>query len=266
MKAVRTENLSVRLGEAQILHGISLNLDGGLTGLVGPNGSGKTTLVRALAGLVPFDGVVLLGDTPTKSLPARTVARRVAYVAQDQTAHWPLDVWRVVALGRLPHLSPWQGIRPEDDAAIARAMERMDVADLADRNVMTLSSGERARVMLARALAVEASVLLVDEPIASLDPYHQLQVMELLQRDAGAGTTVLAVLHDLTLAARFCERLLLLSDGHVIADGPPGSVLSDDNLARAYKISARRGEGVDGTGGYLIPWERIDGVPAPTDS
>jgi iron complex transport system ATP-binding protein len=170
--------------------------------------------------------------------------------------HWPLSVERLVALGRLPHLGPLSRLSEADEAAIADAMVRADVTELAGRVATELSGGERARVMLARALAAGAAGLIVDEPLASLDPGHQIDVMDLLAREAATGTLVVAVLHDLTMAARYCHRLLLISDGALIADGPPADVLTTQRLRAIYGITARIEEqaGVP----FVVPLDRID--------
>jgi iron complex transport system ATP-binding protein len=238
--SVAIENLSVDLGRRQVLREISATLAAGqLTGIVGPNGAGKSTLVRALLGLVPpRSGAIRIDDTDIASLSQRALARALSYLPQGQTLHWPLSVERLVALGRLPHLGPLSRLSRVDVHAIADAMARADVTDLAGRVATELSGGERARVMLARALAVGAPGLVVDEPLASLDPGHQIDVMELLVREAAAGALVVAVLHDLTMAARYCRRLLLIGDGALIADGTPAEVLTPERLHAVYGITA----------------------------
>ena len=153
------------------------------------------------------------------AMPRADLARRIAYVPQGQMLHWPLTVERLVGLGRLPHLAPMSRIGDADTAAIERAMARADVLDLRDRIATELSGGERARVLFARALAVEAPALIADEPLASLDPGHQIDVMDMLRAEAAGGALVIAVLHDLTLAARYCDRLLLIDAGRIVADG-----------------------------------------------
>ena len=167
--------------------------------------------------------------------------------------HWPLRVEKLVALGRLPHRDPMRPLSGADLDAVGRAMAATDVAQFADRTIATLSGGERLRVLLARAMAVEAPFLLVDEPIAELDPAHQLLVMGFLRRSAQQGVGVVAVLHDLTLAARFSDRVMLLHNGTIVAEGRPANVLSDANLRAAYGITALRGHH-DGEP-YVIPWE-----------
>lgn len=240
MVSVAIEGLSVELGRRTVLREIGATLAAGeLIGVVGPNGAGKSTLVRAMLGLVtPCGGTVRLDGQDTARLAPRALARALSYLPQGQTLHWPLSVERLVALGRLPHLGPLSRLTAADRRAIDDAMVRADVADLAGRIATELSGGERARVMLARALAVGAPGLVVDEPLASLDPGHQIDVMELLAREARAGALVVAVLHDLTMAARYCDRLLLIGEGELIADGPPAEVLTAERLRAVYGITA----------------------------
>ncbi len=225
--------------------GISV-MPGQMVGLLGPNGAGKSTLIRAMAGLQPCHGVFLEGRD-IRSWSARDRARRIAYLPQGADMHWPMTVAQVVALGRLPH-----GGR-DDSAAIARAMDQADVAALAHRPVTSLSGGERARVLLARALAVDAPLLLADEPAAHLDPRHQLRLLSLLADLARDGRMVMTALHDLSLAQRFCHRVVVLSQGKIAADGPPAQVLTDDLLARVYEIRVIRGSR-DGQA-FLLPWQ-----------
>ena len=250
---IEASSLSVRLGAREVLRAVDMTVGSGeLVALVGPNGAGKTTLLRVLAGLQTLaKGRVSFSGRDVHTLDPRERARAVSYLAQDNDVAWPLDVSALVALGRLPH----RGASDADNAAaIGRALAATGSTGLAGRSIGTLSGGERARVLLARALAVEAPVLLADEPVAALDPYHQLQIMEMLQRSAARGTAVVAVLHDLALAYRFADRVVLLSDGEKIADGTPDEVLTDANLAARFGIIARRGEG------YILPWQRSDAI------
>jgi iron complex transport system ATP-binding protein len=239
---VRLERVAVSLGGRRIVEHISADLAGGVTGLIGPNGAGKSTLVRAIAGLVPSEGAILIDGMRVGSMPLLDRARRIAYLPQGQAVHWPLTVERLVALGRLPHLAPFARQGAADGAAIEMALERTDLLGLRDRPVDQLSGGERARVLLARALAVEAPLLLADEPLAALDPSHQIDVMRLLRAEADRGATVIAVLHDLTLAARWCDRLLLIDQGRLVADGSPRDVLTADRIGAVYGVSAYIGE------------------------
>ncbi len=239
MVTIATEGLEVRLGRHAAVRGVDVTLEPGrLVGIIGPNGAGKSSLIRAMLGLVRADAGRVLIDGK-EGMDRREIARRIAYLPQGQTLHWPLAVERLVALGRLPHLGPLSRLRGEDEAAIEAAMVRADVLSLKDRVATELSGGERARVLLARALAVGAPALIADEPLAALDPGHQIDVMALLQAEAQAGSLVVTVLHDLAMAARWCDRLLLMEEGRLVVDGAPRDVLTADNLARVYGIAAR---------------------------
>jgi iron complex transport system ATP-binding protein len=258
MVALHARDLTVALGNRPVLDDVSARFDGGaLIGIIGPNGAGKSTLVRALLGLVPpASGSVTLDDAPLATIPRAKIARHIAYLPQGQTLHWPLTVERIVALGRLPHLAPFSRLSDADVAAVERAMATTDVLHLRDRTATDLSGGERARVLLARALAVEAPALIVDEPLASLDPGHQLEIMALLAGLAATGTLVIAVLHDLGLAARHCDRLLLVDRGRIAGDGPPRSVLTPEALSTAFGIQAWIGE--VGGADVVVPLRRSD--------
>ena len=236
MSLLEAAQITVRYGARNVLDDVSLTVaPGEFVGLVGPNGAGKTTLLRVLAGLAaPAEGFVLLDGGPAPA--PRAAARTLAYLPYGAPCYWPLPVRRVVALGRLPHLGPWRRPGPADHAAIESALEQAGVAGLAARSLPTLSSGERMRVMVARALAQEPRILLADEPTAALDPYHQLRVLDLLQARAARGSAVLAVLHDLPLAARYCSRLLLLVEGRVVGEGAPDEVLTRERVRDAYGV------------------------------
>lgn len=244
MVTLTITGLCVALGDRTVLNGIEAEIpSGGLVGVIGPNGAGKSTLARAITALLPArSGRIAIAGADVAKLSRADLARRIAYLPQGQTIYWPLAVERLVALGRLPHLGPFSTVSDGDRAAIERAMERADVAHLRERGVTELSGGERARVLIARALAIEAPMLIVDEPLAALDPGHQLQLMELLRVEAAGGKLVIAVLHDLAMAARFCERLILIHDGRLIADGAPADVLTPENLRDCYNIRAWTGE------------------------
>jgi len=240
MVSITLDQVGVTLGHRTVVRDASATFaPGTLTGIVGPNGAGKSTLARAMLALVPHTGRILVDGEPVAGMKRAQLARRIAYLPQGQTLHWPLSVERLVGLGRLPHLGPMSRIADSDEAAIERAMVRADVLALRDRDATELSGGERARVLLARALAVEAPALIADEPLASLDPGHQIDVMELLRGEANAGGLVVAVLHDLTMAARYCDRLVLIDQGVVVADGTPAEVLAPEHLRTVYGIEAR---------------------------
>lgn len=259
MVTVSLEAVAVRFGDRLIVSAVSAELAAGsLIGVIGPNGAGKSTLVRALLGLVPLaGGAVRIDGQPLDRIGRQAMARRLAYLPQGQTLHWPLSVERLVALGRLPHLAPFSRMTDADAAAVETAMRRADILHLRHRSAVELSGGERARAMLARALAVGAPGLVVDEPLASLDPGHQIDVMELLAREARGGALVVAVLHDLTLAARYCDRLLLIDGGTLAADGPPATILTPARLAETYGISAFIRQ--EGAAPLIVPLGKIDG-------
>ena len=261
MVSLAAENLGVSLGGKNVLQNISCAFAAGtLTGIIGPNGAGKSTLLKSLAHIIaPSQGRVVLEGHALSAMDAKARARAIAYLPQGQVLHWPLGVARLVALGRLPHLAPLSRMGGADHEAVHRAMKMADVAHLEGRVATTLSGGELSRVLLARALCVEAPVLIVDEPLAALDPAHQLAVMTLLGSLAASGHLVIAVLHDLTMASRFCDRLLLLSEGQVAAEGRPGDVLSDEIVRRIYHVEALTGS--HGGQRYVMPWEEARKAP-----
>ncbi|MEW6769004.1 MAG: ABC transporter ATP-binding protein [Pseudomonadota bacterium] len=251
------QNLSVALGARTVVHHVSASLKGGhLVALAGPNGVGKTTLLRAVAGLIPSNGDIRLDGTTLSKLSLRERATRFGYLPQGHAVHWPLSVRDVVALGRYPHGATDPARLPEKDAAaVARAIQAADVTTLADRRVTELSGGERSRVALARVLAVEAPVILADEPTASLDPRYQLDIMNVLRAVADTGTLVVVVTHDLGLAARFADTVLVLSDGRIVAQGAPDQALSETILEDVFRVDSFRTQFRDKS--VVVPWTHL---------
>ena len=236
---IRVEAATVTYRARAALRDISLHIAAGeRVAIIGPNGAGKSTLLRLIAGLVaPVTGTVELSGTRIERLERLAVARRLAVVPQLPSLPFATTVEEVVALGRLPHEHPVRGMRPGDRAAVAAAIERVGVGHLLGRDARELSLGERQLVLLAMAVAQEAPVLILDEPTVHLDLRHQVEVMELLgDLNARDGTTILAVLHDLGLAAHFFPRLILLDRGRIVADGPPSVVLTPDRIRDVFGV------------------------------
>jgi iron complex transport system ATP-binding protein len=249
--------VNVTLARRLVLRDVSLALSSGhLVALVGPNGAGKTTLLRALAGLVPSEGAIEVGGAALSSLSLRERARRFAYLPQGHIVHWPLPARDIVALGRYPHgTTDPARLTPKDSEAVLRAMQATDVMEFSERRVTELSGGERSRVALARVLAVEAPVILADEPTASLDPRHQFDVMKSLRASADKGVLVIVVTHDLGLAARFADTVLVLSDGRLVSQGAPAEALSEKVMGDVFRISAYRAEYQREA--VIVPWTEI---------
>jgi len=239
VSALALTGIEVALGERQVLRGVDLELGTGeLVGLVGRNGAGKTTLLRvATRVLTPGAGEVRLRGRPIAEHTRRELAQEVAVVAQDTALPFAFTVAELVLMGRAPHLG-WLGFERAHDHALAEAaLERLGLLELADRSVLEISGGERQLVLIARALAQEAPVLLLDEPTAHLDLHHRLQVLGLLRELAREGRTVLVISHDLTLVARFCDRLALLSQGRLEV-GPPAELLQPERLRAGFDLDA----------------------------
>ncbi len=247
-------NITVNADGRSIVANASISVKRGeIVGLIGPNGAGKSTLLKAVVGAGPMHGgEARLDGRPVAAYESRERAKRMAFLPQERRVEWRLPVRDVVLLGRYPHHAGFGGPTPACRQAAAQAMAQVGVEALADRAATTLSAGERARVLLARALAVQAPLLLADEPIAALDPRHQIHVMEILRDRARAGDGVLVVLHDLSLAARYMDRLILMSEGGVVADGSPEAVLSQDNLADVYGVKALKGS--ESGAVWVLPW------------
>ena len=258
MTVLTAQNVSVQLQNKNVLNDVDLLIEPGeLIGLIGPNGAGKSTLLRSLCGLINVNsGDVLLDDKQLQNVDRRELAKVVSYLPQTGQSHWSISVKSFVSLGRLPHRGPWSGLSSKDENAINRAMEIMDVAQFSSRKTTELSGGEFSRAMLARVWAGEPQILLADEPVSDLDPYHMLEVMEHLKVLTNQGAAVVVVLHDLTLAARFCSHLVLLRGGCVVKNGSPEEVLTADYLADVYRINIISGNHAGAP--YIIPWERIN--------
>jgi iron complex transport system ATP-binding protein len=251
---LQLEQASFAYGEQAVLRGVDLTLGAGeLVGLIGPNGAGKSTLIQLLLGLArPASGRVSLFGRPLQAVGRRALARSVSLVPQEAEINYAFSVEEVVAMGRNPWLGRFQPPGERDLVLIRDAMQRADVLPFAARPVTQLSGGERQRVLIARALAQETPVILLDEPTANLDICHQLEVLELMRALAGEGRLVLAALHDLALASRYCDRLLLLSEGALRADGPAAAVLTPANLLRYFSLHARVAPATDGDGRGVI--------------
>lgn len=244
--------ITITRGSRRIVDGADLTLNSGeLTILAGPNGAGKTTLARAMANVIAAEGSVTFDGNNLRDLAPRVRARAISYLPQGHEFHWPMRVDSIVALGREPHADPFSQTSARDRIAIERAMEATAIGEFSTRLITTLSGGERARVSIARALATEASVLIADEPTASLDERHQLIVMDLLQRIAHQGTAVLAIIHDLALAMRFADRVVVMNEGRIVANDTPALALTPERIADIFGVSVNRVETPDGP--LLLP-------------
>ena len=232
--ALEGRELRVRLGGAVVLHGVSVALAGACwTASVGPNGAGKSTLLRTLAGLQAAQGTVTLRGRPLHAIGQRERAGLLAWLAQQAETAAELDAVDVVRLGRLPRHGLMGQPSADDESEVQRAMRRCECTAFADRRLATLSGGERQRVLLARALAVRAPLLLLDEPTTHLDPPHQRALVQLMREEARAGATVVSVLHDLTLALA-ADRLVVMARGRLVAEGPPADAAVRDALASVF--------------------------------
>ncbi len=250
MNGLVAEGLSVRLGGKTVLDGVDMALKAvQVTAIVGPNGAGKSTLLSCLAGLrVPSAGAARLDGRAITALGDRDRARRIGYLPQSPEIAWPLDVHTFVRLGRTAHRGVF-GESPDDAAAVDRALDQTQMTGFKGRDVTTLSGGERARALIARVLAGEPAWLLADEPLTGLDIGHQLHAAALLRAIAASGVGVVVSLHDLAFAARVADRVLVLAQGRILAEGPAADALTPDVLARAYEVDARW---VEGAGGALL--------------
>ncbi|VAW86495.1 Iron(III) dicitrate transport ATP-binding protein FecE (TC 3.A.1.14.1) [hydrothermal vent metagenome] len=245
---LEARGLSVTMGEIQCLNQIDLSLKRGeLIGLIGPNGAGKSSLLKAMAGLQEMThGTVLLGGADIAGSDSRERGRVLGYLAQSGEIHWPIQVKRLVELGRVPHLSAWASLGAQDQQQVEAALKQTGTWHLKERTATTLSGGEKCRVLLARVLAGEPKIMLADEPIAALDPAHQLMVMNSFRQFVDAGGGAILALHDLTIAARYCDQLVLLDAGKRVIRGTPDEVLTEARLASVYGIKATLGRDANG--------------------
>ena len=234
MSTLSLKNIAGGPGPTPVLSNINLDFGPGLTGLVGPNGAGKTSLLKLCLGLLaPTKGTIEVGGKALDTLSLRQRAQLMAYLPQNGPVHWAMHVSDLVRLGRFASAASTD----EDDKAVQEAMQACAITGFAARPITTLSGGERSRVLLARALAAQSPVLLIDEPTSALDPAQQQRIMKILKHRAQAGTSIVCALHDLPLAARYCDRLVFLHEGHIKEDGPPGAVLMAQSFTKAYGLA-----------------------------
>lgn len=233
-------SVGLSLSGRSVLRNIDIDVEPGtVVGLLGPNGAGKSTLIRALAGQISSEGEISVGDRSLAALSVAERGRLIAYLPQERTIGWPLKVEKLVGLGRLPWRAFGKGLTPDDVAICRAAMAEMDVDHLAARPATQLSGGEQARVLAARAMAQDTPILLADEPASGLDPAHQMTMMAAFRRIAAdRRRAILVSLHDLTLAARWCDRIVMLKGGGVVAEGAPSETLTADTLRDVFGISA----------------------------
>jgi iron complex transport system ATP-binding protein len=250
-------HVAVDLGGREVVHDVSCSLaSGGWLGVLGPNGAGKSTLLRAVAGLTVHRGEVALDGRETATMRRRELAMRIAVVTQKPTVPDGATVLDYASLGRTPHIRYFGSVGRRDREVVAEVLAALDLSEVAHRPVHSLSGGEAQRVFVARALAQEPALLLLDEPTTSLDVGRQQEVLELiesLRRDR--GVTVVSALHDLSLAGQFADRLLLLHEGNQVAEGPPADVLTEQVVREFFGASVRLVP-IDGSGHVLVPVRR----------
>lgn len=251
-------DLAVSLSGRPILHGLKLSVGAGeIVGLVGPNGAGKSTLMRAAAGQLAFSGDIAVDGRPLAAFSPIERARRLAFLPQARSIAWGMTVADCVGLGRLPWRGPFARATGTDRAAVEEAMALFDVRSLAGRRADEISGGELARALAARAVAQGTPLLIADEPVAGLDPAHQIAMMTAFRSLAGKGRAIFVSMHDLTLAARWCDRIVLLSAGRIAAQGAPRDVLSPAGLRDVFGVDAHVGE-IDG-GLTITPLKLAEG-------
>jgi len=235
------ENLSAGYGNKKILNDLSLTLPAGkITALIGPNGCGKSTLLKCFSRLLtPSSGTVRLDNHDLSALHSRELARKLALLPQQHIAPEGISVRELVGYGRSPWLNLWGRLGEQDKAAVEKAMRETDIAELAEKRVSELSGGQRQRAFMAMVLAQDTPLLLLDEPTTWLDISHQVELMELMRRQNQQGKTLVAVLHDLNQASRYCDHLVLMSQGSIVAQGAPEAIMTPALLARVFHIEAQ---------------------------
>jgi iron complex transport system ATP-binding protein len=238
--AIAAAGLSVSLGKRPVLRDVAFEVVGGrFTGLIGPNGSGKTTLLRTIGGLLPYEGTLTIDGRAVSAWPARAMARRLAFLRQSASVPFDFTVREFVSLGRIPHRSWLERERVDDRVRIDAALRDLDLEPLADSLATRLSGGEQQRLFLAQALVQDTDLLLLDEPTSHLDLFHQFDLLRRLDALVAAGKTVVAVFHDLALAALYADALLVLADGRLVASGTPAEVLTPALIASVFRMDAR---------------------------
>lgn len=248
MSLLSVHDVNVVLDEHEILTDVGFEIEPGTwIGLVGPNGSGKTTLLRAIGTHIPFDGTIRLDGRRVEAWSAQARARRLAYVRQAASLTFDFTVEELVLLGRAPHRGWLQAYRSNDRVLVQEALSRVDLDGFAERSVLSLSGGETQRVFLAQALVQEAELLLLDEPTSHLDVHYQFTFMNQIDALVEGGRTVLAVFHDLELAARYADRLLMLQGGRLVSRGDPSAVLTPERIAEVFGMRSRIERREDGT-------------------
>ena len=245
---LEARSVSLRIDRIQCLEQVDLALNAGeLIGLIGPNGAGKSSLLKVMTGLQkPLHGSVLLHGKNISAYDNDERGKILGYLEQNGDIHWPLQVQRLVALGRIPHMPGWGKLNPQDQYKVETALKQTATWQLKERTATTLSGGEKCRVLLARVLAGEPKILLADEPIAALDPAHQLRVMDSFRQFVDAGGAAIIALHDLSIAARYCDQLVLLKNGKRVIKGTPNEVITEARLASVYGIKASVAQNING--------------------
>ncbi|MEM9277928.1 MAG: ABC transporter ATP-binding protein [Pseudomonadota bacterium] len=257
MKLLSVNKLSVSRGPKQVLRNVSLEIaQGEFVGLLGPNGAGKSTLLKAILNLVNSTGSIQFQGNDGRLMREIKRARYASYLPQEREVNWPITVKNIVSLGQTYSSSLARTKQSNKDEVVVEAMRRMDVLQLQDRRITELSGGEQARVLIARALAQDTQLLLADEPAAGLDPAHQISLMKSLHDLTSEGKSVVACLHEIPLAARWCSRIVVLNSGAIVADGSPEEVLNETLVSQVYGVQTYRTKTDDGL--LVVPTTLIE--------